>query len=152
MPNLDGLRVQISRVLEVAPRILWRFLSEPGRLARWWGPAGFTSPSIELDVRVGGRYRIEMKPPDGDAFFLQGEFRTVDPPALLAYTFRWEEPDPDDRENVVTLSLTNLGDRTELALDHGPFVTEARRALHWHGWSDSFEKLARIVSATRTGP
>jgi hypothetical protein len=40
----------------------------------------------------------------------------------------------------------------ELALDHGRFVTEARRALHWHGWSDSFEKPARIVSATGTGP
>lgn len=150
MPTSDGLRLQTTRVLDAAPRTVWRVLTEPDQLARWWGPAGFTSPSIELDLRVGGRFRIEMKPPDGDAFFLQGEFRTVAPPSRLAYTFRWEEPDPDDRETVVTLTLTDLGGRTELALDQGQFATEARLALHRRGWSDSFDKLTGIVSTAGT--
>jgi uncharacterized protein YndB with AHSA1/START domain len=108
-------------------------------------------PRIDLDLRVGGGYRIEMKPPEGVAFFLQGEFRQVDPPARLAYTFRWEDPDPDDRENVVTLSLTDLGGRTELALDQGPFATEARLALHRQGWSDSLDKLTRCVHMSGPG-
>ncbi len=82
-----------------------------------------------------------VKPPEGDAFFLQGEFRQVAPPSRLAYTFRWEEPDPEDQETVVTLSLTDLGGWTELALEQGPFATEARLALHKGGWSDSFDKL-----------
>ena len=65
-----------------------------------------------------------MQPPDGDLFHLTGEFREVDPPARLAYTFRWEEPDPDDRETVVTLSFGDLGESTELVLSQGPFATE----------------------------
>jgi uncharacterized protein YndB with AHSA1/START domain len=143
------LRLRITRVLDAAPPAVWRALTEPGELARWWGPAGFTSPSIDLDLRVGGRYRIQMKPPDGEAFFLQGEFREVDAPRQLAYTFRWEEPAPDDQETVVVLSLTDAGGKTELALDQGPFATDARLALHRGGWSDSFDKLTRIFSSTR---
>ncbi len=150
MPTSNGLRLRIARVLDAAPPAVWRALTEPDQLARWWGPAGFTSPRIDVDLRVGGRYRIQMKPPEGDAFFLQGEFHEVAPPSRLAYTFRWEEPAPDDQENVVTLSLTDLGGKTGLALDHGPFATEARLALHRGGWSDSFDKLTELFSSAGT--
>jgi hypothetical protein len=76
-----------------------------------------------------------MQPPDGDVFYLRGEFRTVDPPAHLSYTFRWKDPDRDDRETIVVLSLTDLGESTELVVDQAPFVTEARRALYLQGWT-----------------
>ncbi len=66
-------------------------------------------------------------------------------PARLAYTFRWEEPDPDDRETTVTLSLTDLGESTELALDQRAFATEARRALHEQGWMDSLTRLEEVL-------
>jgi uncharacterized protein YndB with AHSA1/START domain len=149
MPASNGLRLRMTRLLEAAAPAVWRALTEPDALARWWGPAGFTSPSVELDLRVGGRYRIEMQPPDGDAFFLEGEFREVAPPSRLVYTFRWEEPDPDDQETVVTLSLTGLGETTELALDQGPFGTDGRLALHRGGWSDSLDRLTGLLSAGR---
>ena len=58
------------------------------------GPEGFTTPSLEFGPRVGESYRIEMQPPEGDSFYLTGEFREVDPPARLAFTFIWEDPDP----------------------------------------------------------
>jgi uncharacterized protein YndB with AHSA1/START domain len=49
---------------------------------------------------VGGSYRIEMQPPEGDPFHLTGEFRALEEPARLAFTFVWEEPDPDDVETL----------------------------------------------------
>jgi uncharacterized protein YndB with AHSA1/START domain len=52
---------------------------------------------------------LAMKPPDGQAFHLAGEFLEIDPPGRLVYTFRWEEPDPDDRETVVALALDAVG-------------------------------------------
>ena len=88
-----------------------------------------------------------MQPPDGEVFHLSGEFREVDPPDRLAYTFRWEEPDPDDQETIVTLMLRDLGDETELVLAQGPFATEGRRALHEQGWTDSFDRLQALISA-----
>ena len=85
------LRMTMTRVLDAPPPEVWRALTDPDELGRWWGPAGFTAPRIWLDLRVGGRYRIEMQPPGARAFFLEGEFREVVPPSRLAYTFRWED-------------------------------------------------------------
>jgi uncharacterized protein YndB with AHSA1/START domain len=89
-----------------------------------------------------------MEPPEGDRFHLAGEFLEIDRPSRLVYTFHWEEPDPDDRETVVMLSLGAVGDLTEVSLWQGEFATEARLALHRRGWTESLEKLrARIHPA-----
>ncbi|MDQ3874442.1 MAG: SRPBCC domain-containing protein, partial [Actinomycetota bacterium] len=77
-----------------------------------------------------------------------GEFREVDPPARLAYTFVWEEPTPEDRETLVTLSLRVLGESTEVTLTQGPFTTEERRALHEGGWTDSFGRLQDLIRSS----
>jgi uncharacterized protein YndB with AHSA1/START domain len=141
------LTLEIKRLLSAAPPVAFAAFSEPNELAKWWGPQGFTIPSVEFDPRVGATYRIEMRPPEGDSFNLIGEFRDVDPPARLAFTFVWEDPDPDDVETLVGLSFRDLGGSTEVALTQGPFKTEARRALHRDGWTDSFDKLEHLMSA-----
>ncbi len=119
---------------------------EPELLAAWWGPRGFTTPHLELDARSGGRYRMTMQPPDGEAFHLCGEFREVEPPRRLVFTFEWEEPDPDDRETVVTLAFEPHGDGTRVVLDQGAFETEARLALHDAGWTESLERLEQSLA------
>jgi uncharacterized protein YndB with AHSA1/START domain len=143
----DELTLEMKRVLTTAPSVVFGAFSDSSELAKWWGPAGFTTPSLEFDPRVGETYRIEMQPPEGDPFYLTGEFREVDPPARLAFTFVWEDPDPDDVETLVGLSFRDLGESTEVAFTQGPFKTEARRALHRDGWTDGFDKLERLISA-----
>jgi len=137
----------MTRLLPGQRRIVFTAFSDSSELAKWWGPEGFTVRSLNLEARVGGRYRIEMQPPQDDPFYLTGEFREVDPPARLAYTFVWEDPDPDDVETLVDLSFRDLGESTEVAFTQSPFKTEARRALHRDGWTDSFDKLERLISA-----
>ena len=141
-----ALTLNLTRVVPALRPLVFRAFTEPGELAEWWGPRGFTAPSVEVDLRVGGSYRIAMQPPDADLFHLSGEFRAIDPPTRIAYTFRWEEPDPDDRETVVTLSFRDLGGSTEVALVQGEFATEARRALHDQGWTASFDRLDEFLS------
>jgi len=138
----------MRRVLSAPPSRVFRALTEPRELARWWGPDGFQIPSIESDLRPGGDYRIAMQPPEGDLFYLAGEFRQLDPPRLVSYTFRWEHPNPEDRETLVTLSLRDIGGgSTELALDQGDFATERRRALHEQGWTQSLNHLEQLMAA-----
>jgi uncharacterized protein YndB with AHSA1/START domain len=108
------LTLHLERVLDVPRALVFDACTTPELLAAWWGPRGFTSPRMEIDLRVGGSYRLAMQPPEGELFHLAGEFREVDPPGRLAYTFRWEEPDPDDQETVVTISLRDLGESLEL--------------------------------------
>jgi uncharacterized protein YndB with AHSA1/START domain len=142
-----GLTLDLGCRLPAHRARVFKALTKPDELAKWWGPHGFTSPSLDFEPRVGGSYRITMQPPDGEVFHLSGEFREVDPPGRLAYTFRWEEPDPDDQETVVTLTLRDLGDATELVLAQGPFATEERRGLHEQGWTDGFERLQAVISS-----
>jgi uncharacterized protein YndB with AHSA1/START domain len=141
------LNLEVKRVLPAARAIVFEAFCDPNELSKWWGPRGFTTPSIEFAPRVGAPFRIEMQPPEGDSFHLSGEFREVDPPARLSYTFVWEPSDPDDVETLAALSFRDLGESTEVTLKQGPFKTEARRALHRDGWKDSFDKLERVISA-----
>jgi uncharacterized protein YndB with AHSA1/START domain len=143
-----GLKLHLQRELPAPCSLVFEALVDPVKLAKWWGPKGFTTPSVQLDVRVGGSYRIAMQPPSGDLFHLSGEFREVDPPTRLAYTFRWEPPDPEDRETVVTISLRDFAESTELTVDQGVFGTEQRLALHTRGWAESLDRLEALVSAT----
>lgn len=111
------LMLHVERVLPAPRALIFKLHSEPDHLARWWGPRGFRVPSIVVDLRVGGQYRIAMQPPDGDPFFLAGEFRRVEPPAQS----------------------------TEVGVDQGPFLTEARRALHTQGWTETLDRLYELV-------
>jgi uncharacterized protein YndB with AHSA1/START domain len=142
----DELSLHLKRVLPAPRPRVFAMHTDPDLLARWWGPKGFRAPTIELDMRVGGAYRIGMQPPDGELFVLSGEFRRVEPPACLAYTFRYERPDPDDRETLVIFSLRDLGGTTELIVDQGVFATRARQALHEQGWTETIDRLQEVIT------
>ena len=83
-----------------------------------------------------------MQPPDGDAFHLRGEFRVVEPPERLDYTFAREEPEPDVRATLGTLTFRGVPEGTLVVLNQGAFATEARYDLHRDGWTDTLERLA----------
>ena len=140
-----GLTLTLRATLAAPRDTVFRALTEAAELATWWGPHGFTTLVTELDLTVGGRYRFSMQPPDGDRFGLAGEFLEIVVPRRLVFTFRWEEPTPDDRDTVVTLSLGAECESTTVNLTQGEFATEERLALHRNGWTDSFEKLRVAV-------
>jgi uncharacterized protein YndB with AHSA1/START domain len=146
----NGLVLKLKHVVDSPLERIFNLLTEPAELAKWWGPHGFTTPEVALDLSVGGRYRFTMQPPEGEAFHLSGEFIEIDPPTRLVYTFRWDEPDPDDRETVVVLSLAPVGDATEVSLSQGEFATDERLALHRNGWADSLEKLGKVIETSRS--
>jgi uncharacterized protein YndB with AHSA1/START domain len=144
----DQLVLEIKRVLPAAAATVFSAFTNPEALRAWWGPEGFTIPSLDFPAREGEEYRIEMLPPEGEAFYLLGEFREVSPPGRLAFTFVWEEPDPDDVEMLAELSFEDLGDSTRVTLRQRPFKTEARLALHRDGWGESFDKLERLLAGS----
>ncbi len=140
------LTLEMTRVLPAVHPVVFAAFRDPDALAKWWGPKGFSVGSLDFDPRVGAAYRIEMQPPDGDPFYLSGEFREVDPPARLAFTFVYEDPDPDDVENLVELSFRGLGESTDVGFAQRPFNTVGRRELHRNGWTDSFDRLEQLLS------
>jgi uncharacterized protein YndB with AHSA1/START domain len=143
---VDGLALHLERMLAASRPVVFAAHTDGAQLARWWGPTGFSAPDVDLDVRVGGRYRIAMQPPEGVRFHLSGEFVVVEPPARLSFTFRWEEPEPDDRETAVDLGFDDQGGATVLRVDHSGFATEGRRVLHEEGWIQSLDRLEELLA------
>ena len=136
----------MKRELPAVRSIVFQAFVDPGQLAAWFGPKGYTVSSVEFSPRVGARYRIEVQPPGGEPFHVTGEVREADPPSRLAFTFVYEEPSPDDVETEVALSFLDRGESTEVDLTQRLFKTKQRCALHRDGWSDSFDKLERLIS------
>lgn len=149
VPGADSeeLVLEAERVLPAAREAVFAAVTDSEQLANWWGPDGFSIPAVDFQLRVGESYQIDMQPPEGDAFRLVVEFREVEPPQQLAFTFVWEPADDDDVVTLATLEFHDLGDSTEARLTQGRFKTEARRDLHRDGWGESFDRLERLLSA-----
>jgi uncharacterized protein YndB with AHSA1/START domain len=146
---MSDLTLELSRELPAPRDVVFAAFRDTERLAEWWGPEGFTSPSVNFSTIIGEAYRIEMQPPEGDPFHVHGVFRTVHPPARLSFTFAWEPPDPDDVETLVDLMFEDRGESSEVRLWQGDFRTQARLELHRDGWTDSFDKLERLLARQR---
>jgi uncharacterized protein YndB with AHSA1/START domain len=143
----EGLTLEIERTLQTSADEAFEAFVDADLLAQWWGPQGFTVRALSFPARAGESYRLEMQPPEGDHFHLSGEFREVDPPQRLAFTFRWEPPDPDDIETLAELEFRSAGrNTTAVTLRQGPFRTEERLGIHRDGWGESFDKLERLLA------
>jgi uncharacterized protein YndB with AHSA1/START domain len=140
-----AIGLHLEKTLPAAPDRVFAAFVDPGQLGQWWGPLGFTIPSVRFDAVPGTEYRIAMQPPDADAFRLRGMFQAVDAPGRLAFTFIWEPPDPDDQETLVSLAFEPSDAGTRLVLDQGPFKTAARYELHRDGWSQTFDRLEEFL-------
>src|SRR5436190_19365873 len=113
---MAALTLELARVLPAPRSVVFAHFRDPERLSQWWGPEGFTIPNVDFSTITGEPYLIAMQPPDGDPFSVHGVFRTVHPPARLAFTFAWDPPTPDDVETLVDLSFDGDGDSSAVSL------------------------------------
>jgi len=138
--------LHLEKTLPATPDRVFATFVEPEQLRQWWGPLGFTIPSVQFDAVPGTDYRIAMQPPDGEIFHLRGVVRAVEVPSRLAFTFIWEPPDPDDQETLVSLAFEPVDTHTRLVLDQGPFKTAERYELHRDGWSQTLDRLEAFLA------
>jgi uncharacterized protein YndB with AHSA1/START domain len=76
----------IERVFDAPPELVFQAWTQPAHLARWWGPKGFTNPVCEVDLRVGGAWRIVMRAPNGVEYPGGGIYREIVVPERLVFT------------------------------------------------------------------
>lgn len=137
--------LRLERFYPVAPAKVWRAWTDAQALKRWFGPGNADKVSLaELDLRVGGRYRIVFGGDDGKAHEVQGVYREVLPQRRLAFTWTWPRTTPE-RESLVILELNAVRGGTELVLRHEQFFDEQARDGHGRGWSQSFVNLERVL-------
>ena len=140
---IDPLQtLKLARVFPAPRERVFRAWTEPAELMRWWGPVGFTTPSAEVDLRVGGKYRIAMRRPDGGVHFVKGTYVDVKPPERLVMTWAWEGMAGfDDFDSLVTIEFVAKGAATEIVLTHEKLPAVAA-ASHERGWNGTFDHFA----------
>ncbi len=137
--------LRLARHYPVPPQKVWQAWTDPEALAKWWGPGpGHSVSAAELDVRVGGRFRIVFGGPEGTDHECAGVYREVTPIRKLVFTWTWPRTTPE-RESLVTIVFRAAGSGTELDFRHEQLFDEKVRDGHRAGWTSSFEKLARFL-------
>ena len=134
----------LKRRLNAPPAEVFAAWTDPEKMKRWMGPEGVEPLRAEIDARVGGRYRLVMRSPDGEEHDVSGVYREVVPNEKLVFSWAWKST--PERQSQVTILLKPDGDGTLLTLMHEQFFDEAARDRHQHGWEGSLEKLARFVA------
>ena len=142
--------VTIVRRIAARPSIVFDALTMPEGISAWWGPDAGPVLVAETDVRVGGRYRIELHEADGTVNGFTGEYLELQPPSRIAFTFTHHSQTSEDRISdekvMVTFREVEPG-RTELTLVNswtGPafepsYYDELRGG--WEEWINRLEKV-----------
>jgi uncharacterized protein YndB with AHSA1/START domain len=103
--------VIMTRTLNAPRALVWKALSEPEHVARWWGPHGHRNRVLAFDWRVGGKWRIESTMPDGEVIVFFGEYREIVKPEKVTQTFSFDQL-PEGAHSVDTVMLEDHGDKT----------------------------------------
>jgi uncharacterized protein YndB with AHSA1/START domain len=149
----DDATLIIKRVLNAPPELAFQAWTAPEHIQQWMRPEpGMVVPLASMDLRVGGKYRIQMKMPDGEFFTAAGEFREVTPPERLVYTWDWEKDgsgaefgEVEGKTSLVTVEFLKRGEGTQLVLTHSRFATVETRDSHARGWSRITDHFGEFV-------
>ena len=139
----NPLELKFSKTFEANPEFVFKALTHPELIKKWFGPHGYTCPVVEVDLHMGGHYHIEMKPPEGEIIKLYGVYRVVDPANALEYTWQWDEPDA--KETLVKVQFNPSGDGTEVFVEQGEFASAESKEGHEQGWLASFDRLNKVL-------
>ncbi len=156
--------VHVVREFDAPIERVWAAWTQPDDLRAWWGPAGFTCPRAEADIRVGGRIFVAMRAPDewgGVEQYSTWNITELDAPRRLRYVFRFADAEgnaitpaeagipadgvPDSGEHEVV--LTGIADgRTRLEMTEHGYTSAEARDMSQAGLEQCLDKMATLVA------
>jgi uncharacterized protein YndB with AHSA1/START domain len=139
--------LRIVRVLPATLEEVFDAWIDPGSLAVWMCPGSVQRAVVDLDARVGGRFRVVMRGADGD-YEHTGEYLVLDRPRTLVFT--WVSSATEGRTTTVSVELRSSGPgQTELTLTHEGLPDDQAADRHRSGWGDILAKLATHARSRR---
>lgn len=143
----DDTTFRIERLIDASPDAVFDAWTTREAMERWYADGDdFVASVLELDVRVGGSYRIEFGPAGATPYVEYGEYLEVDRPHLLAMTETLEGVEAPWRNTRVTVELHDDDGKTRLVLIHEGFPTTAHRDLASGGWPGFLERIAALLA------
>lgn len=140
------LTLVVRRTIPATAEFLFHAWTQPVRLKEWWGPSGVRCVEAQIDLRIGGQYRIANQFPDGKVIWITGEYERIEAPRELMYTWRVEgDPRPLER---VTVEFKQTGVETEVIVTHERIPDARVREQHDAGWRCCLDGLVEYARHT----
>jgi len=158
-PALTGQEVVITRTFAAPRALVWRAWTDPGDIRRWWGPTESGALDCEVELRVGGRLRLQVCGPDGGLYPCHGTYREIVPMERLVLAGETDEAHPCGAglpsRSLVTVTFAEDAGQTTVTL-HTRFASAERRtaaeqAGYRRSWEISLERLAERLSSSPVG-
>jgi uncharacterized protein YndB with AHSA1/START domain len=143
--SADEAVVIVRRVVPVPRDRVFAAWLDPVSLSTFMRPGPVTSATAEVDPRIGGRFRIVMHHPTGEAEHY-GEYLVIDRPAKLEFT--WISAATDHQPSIVTVDFLDRNGSTEIVLTHRRFPP-SQSEPHRKGWGDIVQKAGVVASGDR---
>lgn len=151
--------VVISRILNAPLATVWKMWTDPDEIVKWWGPAGYTSPSAQLELREGGSYVFAMQAPDyqgGEKSFTSGKYKEIAHMKKLVFTQYLSDatgqplpPDkrpPDFPEEILTvIEFEDINGMTLLTITEKGWKPSLLSVFSYAGMHQSLDKLWAIL-------
>ena len=132
----------LKRRLKAPANKIYQAWTRPEHMIQWWGISDDVASRVaEVDVRVGGRFRVEFEIGNGKHDNVSGVYREVVPDRRLVFSWTWGAT--PERESQVTIDLKPDGDSTILTLTHEQLFDQKSCDDHVIGWNIILDNLAR---------
>jgi uncharacterized protein YndB with AHSA1/START domain len=143
--------LRLERTFDAPAEAVFDAWTNPEVLRRWWvAESSWRTAEAQVDLRVGGGYRLSMEDPAADHLHtVRGEYREVRRPERLVYSWAWEEADGRlGHESTVAVDFIGDGETTTVVLEHTGLASLESRDAHRSGWEGCLSNLrARVLAA-----
>lgn len=146
--------IVLSRTFDAPRELVFEVFTDPKHLVHFWGPKWTKCPDCEVDLRVGGRFRVDMQGPDGTVYPCSGIYREIVPPERIVYAATTADDNPCGGglppRSIVTIRFEAQGGKTKLTV-HALLQSRADRDAAIaggfdEGWQDSFDRIAELLA------
>jgi uncharacterized protein YndB with AHSA1/START domain len=150
----DKPTIVTRRVVNAPRSLVFEAFTKPEHLKRWMGPRSLAMTVCEIDLHVGGRWRMVHRTPEGQEFGLHGEFREIVRPERIVRTFVFE-PMPE-HEALETLVLEERAGRTTVTTTSVHKTIQGRdghlaRGQMEAGMTDGYTRLDDLLGEMQAG-
>ncbi len=137
--------VTLHRVLKASPEKVYRAFTDPNAMAAWLPPYGYLCVVHEMDVKVGGGYKMSfINFTTGNGHSFGGQYREIKPNEFLKYTDQFDDPSmPGEMTTSVWIQKVSVG--TDLKVTQEGIPSAIPAEMCYLGWQDSLDKLMRLV-------
>ena len=147
MIERPGYVVRIERTFDSPAEDVFEAWTSVEVIRRWYHCApDWGTPEVEVDLRVGGKFRGLMRKPDGSEVELSGEYIAIDRPHRLAMTCTFSD-DPASQQQLIELTFSEAGGATTVVLINSSVPTDERRDAQQWGWDGCLDQLEGALGA-----